>query len=373
MAQPTPTIEAFRAIFRQPSLTAAEVSWRWTFWGTVCALSFLTIFEYFDSLPVSAGDALFLKSRQPFLISQALAHILAGSGQRLAAATILLLLTLTAVWIFVSSLGRVATLRPLLNYFAGAETASGSAEESINFASQLNKTWHFRSVLGLNFLRVTLLLAGLLALVSAAILAGFVSTPGNLRPGLAFLIFFPLALLVTFFWSSMNWFLSIASIFVLRDGTDVFGAVASSIDFCLRRSRALSWSSTVFGLCHFVVFVIASSVVVFPLAFAGILPGKIIGAAMILLLLLYFAIVDFLYVGRLAAYVCILQMPEPAAAVPPLPALLEPRENSFNPTPRTSGPSGPQSSLAWPPIPPSDDDILSDVPMPRADPGEKFE
>jgi hypothetical protein len=373
MAQRTPTIEAFRAVFRQPSLTLAEVSWRWTFWGTVCALSLLTIFEYFDSLPVSAGDALFLRSRQPFLISQALAHILAGSGQRLAAATILLLLTLTALWIFVSSLGRVATLRLLLHHFASAESASARAEETINFASQLSTTWHFRSVLGLNFLRVTLLLAGLLALVSAAILAGFVSTPANPQPGLAFLIFFPLAVLVTVFWSSMNWFLSIASIFVLREGRDVFGAVASSVDFCLRRSRALSWSSTVFGLCHFVVFVIASSVVVFPLAFAGILPGSIIGAAIILLLLLYFAIVDFLYVGRLAAYVCILQMPEPAAVVPPLPALLEPRENSSNPTLRTSGPSGSQSTLAWPPIPPSDDDILSDVPMPGSERGEEFE
>jgi hypothetical protein len=68
-----------------------------------------------------------------------------------------------------------------------------------------------------------------------------------------------------------------------------------------------------------------------------------------------------------------LQTPEPAAVLPPLPALLEARENSSNPTLRTSGPSGSLNSLAWPPIPPPDDDILSDVPMPRRDPGDNFE
>ena len=50
-----------------------------------------------------------------------------------------------------------------------------------------------------------------------------------------------------------------------------------------------------------VVFVVASSAVAFPLGFAEVLPGGMVFGGVLLVTLLYFAVVDFLYVGRLAA------------------------------------------------------------------------
>src|SRR5207248_7995896 len=118
MAQPTPTIEGFRTIFRRPALGFAEVTWRWTFGAAGWALLILSVFEYLNSLPVTSGDVFFLRTRHPFLVSQAVAHITAGSGERVAAATIVVALALAILWIICSSIGRAATIQPLLDYFA---------------------------------------------------------------------------------------------------------------------------------------------------------------------------------------------------------------------------------------------------------------
>src|SRR5206468_3317012 len=67
---------------------------------------------------------------------------------------------------------------------------------------------------------------------------------------------------------------------------------------------------TWFEVAHVVVFVVASSVVAIPLAFSGVLPAGVILGGMLLVALLYFGIVDFLHVGRLAAYVAVLSFPE---------------------------------------------------------------
>lgn len=378
MAQPTPTIEGFRVIFRRPSLGLAEITWRWTFGAAAFSLLAFSLFEYLDTLPVTSGEALFLRSRHPFLVSQALARILAGSGERLAAALLIVAVGLIVFWVLASSIGRVATLRRLFDYFAsdlpGISPATGVVAPERSAVS-----WHFSSMLALNAFRTTLLLAGLLAFGSAGTIGGLLSTPPHPHPGLSFLIFLLLAVLVVFFWSSMNWFLSIASIFVVRDGCDVFGSVASAVDFCLRRSRAVSWTSTVFSACHIVIFAIASSAVAFPLALIGILPAWVILGAIAILTLLYFLVVDFFYVGRLAAYVCILETPEGTSAVstaasPVFPAMLATSGSESSPLLPTSnaGALPPQSSAAWPPIPPSDDDILSDVPQPSQDPPQNL-
>jgi hypothetical protein len=375
MAQPTPTVEAFRTIFRRPSLGLAEVTWRWSFGAAGWVLLILSVLEYLNSLPVTSGDVLFLRSRHPFLVSQAVAHIIAGSGERVASATIVVGLALAVLWIICSSIGRAVTIQPLLNRFAAVNVPSSPSTLSTLTARDERKPWRLGSLLGLNFLRVTLVLAGLLSLISSSIIAGFVATPAHPRTGLSFLIFLPLVVLVVLFWSSMNWFLSIATIFVLRDGSDVFDSVASAVDFCLRRARAITWSSTVFGTCHFVVFMLASSAVVFPLAFLGILPGWIILSAVVLLTLAYFIVVDFFYVGRLAAYVCILETPEAAYSVsaPPGPESLPSTEPiaDFSPLISTSiSELAGQDSAAWPPIPPCDDDILSDIPSAPPKPPE---
>jgi hypothetical protein len=120
----------------------------------------------------------------------------------------------------------------------------------------------------------------------------------------------------------MNWFLSIAAVFVVADGRSSFGAVEAAVDLCRTRTGSVFAAGTWFGLAHLVVFFIATSVVALPLAFAGVLPGGMVLGGVLLVTLLYFAVVDFLYAGRLAAYVAILQSPHvPSPQAPAIPML----------------------------------------------------
>ena len=327
MASRSPTVEGFRAVFRHPSLFLAEVAWRWTFGAAACLLAFLTAVEFLDTLAVSAGDLLFLRSRQPFLIAQAFAHIFRGSAPRLVGAMLVLMPALALFWILAGSLGRAATLQALRAGFAPA----GPEEES---GARRKPRWRFRSLFGLNFLRTALALAGLLGYIGAMILAGLVSSEQHPPPGFAFLIFLPLALVVWLLWSSVAWFLSVASLFVVRDGQDTFGSIAAAVDLCRHRPGPVSAVGFWHGLLHLVAFLAATSAVFFPIAFLGLLPPGFVLIAVLVLTLLYFAWVDFLCVARLAAYVYIAETPAisqpgplPAAPVPPpgnLPSGAEP-------------------------------------------------
>src|ERR1700683_2357347 len=113
----SPTLEGFRAIFRRPSLGFAEIAWRWSFGATTALLITLSCFEYLDTLPVTRGDLILFRTRQPVLISQALGHIVRGSGFRLVETFVVLALALTVGWIFVAALGRAATIKTLVAYF----------------------------------------------------------------------------------------------------------------------------------------------------------------------------------------------------------------------------------------------------------------
>ena len=63
------------------------------------------------------GELLFLRTRQPYLVGEAIAHILRGSLNRAVMAGLLAAFMLAALWIVAASLGRIATVRGLLEYF----------------------------------------------------------------------------------------------------------------------------------------------------------------------------------------------------------------------------------------------------------------
>jgi len=301
----SPTLEGFRVMFRRPSLGLAEISWRWSLGFAAGILLFFSFVEYLDTLPVSDADLLLLRSHQPFLISHAILHIFSGSGPRLVAAGLVLIFAMTLAWIGTASFGRGATLKGLVDHFGEDKIQSARPNFSAGEGAR-----QFRSLAGLNFFRVGVTLAALVSCVGGLLLAGFASSTADPSPGSATLIFLSMIMLVWLAWAMLNWFLSLAAIFVVADGRDAFGAVASAVDFCRARTGSVLAAGTWFEVAHVVVFVVASSVVAIPLAFSGVLPAGVILGGVLLVALLYFAIVDFLYVGRLAAYVAVLSFPE---------------------------------------------------------------
>jgi len=308
MATVSPTLEGFRAAFRRPAFTVAEIAWRWCVGATATALFFFGLFEYLDTLPVTRGELLLLHSGQPYLIGQALAHIFRGSLNRLVASALIAALLLILLWIIAASLGRIATVRTLIEYFRERWPKEDDASEK-DVRSKVSSN-SFVTLLRLHFLRVVAAVAAILGVCGAIIVAGFASPDKNPQPGLAFLLFLPLAALVLLIWLALNWLLSLAAVFAVRDGEETLGAISTAVSLCRERTGAVAAVSAWSGLAHLVLFGMATTVVSVPLGMAGLLPGRLVLLGMILVTLAYLAIVDWIYMARLAGYVCIVEMPE---------------------------------------------------------------
>jgi hypothetical protein len=336
----SPTAEGFRAAYRRPLFTLGEITWRWVTGATATALFFFGFFEYLRSLPVTNGELLLLRSRQPYVVSQVLAHILRGSLSRVVMSALLAAMLLALLWMVAGSIGRIATVRAMLDYLRERFAPLLASREGKTEAASTVFASPLPALFRLNFLRVTVALAAILGFVGAAILAGFASPQSHPRPGLAFFLFVPIAGLISIAWSGLNWLLSLAGMFAARDGEDAVGAIAAAVALCRERTGAVAAVSSWFGLAHIVVFVGAFTVVSMPLGFAPILPGRLILAAMILIVLVYFAVVDWLYTARLAGYLCIAELPgallrplppppPPMPAIPP-PALQTPLQTTID-------------------------------------------
>jgi len=314
VSAPSPTIEGFRAAFRRPSLTFAEIAWRWTLGATAASLFVFYGIEYLDTLPVTNADSALLATRQPALVGRAIAHILRGSLNRAVLAAFVAVLALSVFWIIAASIGRLATVRALVDYFRSDAAIGQSAQPS-----GVETPRPVRALIDLNFFRVAVLLGMILALAGAAILSGFVSSTADPKPGLVFILFVPLAVLICLAAWTLNWWLSLAAIFAVRDGEDALGALSTAVLFFRAHIGSVAAVSTWTGLAHLVAISVAMTAVSLPLAFIQVAPARFVVAGMIVVALLYFAVADWLYVARLAGYICIAEMPEQVLATPQLP------------------------------------------------------
>lgn len=313
----SPTAEGFRAAFHRPLLTFAEITWRWVVGVTGTVLFLFGFFEYLDTLPVTNWDLVFLQTRHPLLVGQAIAHILRGSFGRAVLSMILAALLVALIWMIAASLGRLATIEAMTEYFR-ARFSADATEHASGVPAHSSQREIFLNLFQLNFLRLTVLLAASIALVGSAIIAGFTSSPADPHPGLALMLFLPLAWIVVVFCYALNWLLTLATVFVVKDREDAVGAISSAVALSRQRTGAISAVSTWTGAAHLIAFMGASAVLSVPLALSGFLPWRLVAIGILIVSLGYFAVADWLYTVRLAGYVCITEMPEALPApVPP--------------------------------------------------------
>jgi hypothetical protein len=337
MTRVSPTLEGFRTAFRRPSLTFGEIMWRWSVGATACALFFFGLFEYLNTLPVTNGELLFLRTRHPFLVAEAIAHIFRGSLSRAVLAAMLAGLMLTLLWIVAASLGRMITVQAMLDYFRQDFLPRISDADAAQYREKVAspesaKDRSFRALLQLSVLRAVITLATLLGFAGATLLARLASPPSNPSPGVFVVLFLPMSALICLAWWALNWLLSLASVFAVRDGGDALSAISEAVDLCQERTGAVFAVSTWTGLAHLALFVAATSVIAMPLGVAGILPWRLIVLVVLALTLTYFAIADWLYIARLAGYVCIAEMPEAllAPAMPGSPPVAPPLQTTID-------------------------------------------
>ena len=314
MASSAPISKGFRVVFREPAIVLAEIAWRWSFGVAAWALVVASFFAYLDTLAISKLQLLLLGSRVPGLVVAAFGEILRGSGVRLAVTIAILLLATSLMWIVVAGFGRAATLQALIG-----------GEAPVPLAAQL----------GLNFLRASVTLAALIAYLGALLIAGGAAAAGDeVRPGIFFVVFLALGIVIAVVRSRLTWFISLGAISAARDGQDTFSAITAAVGLFRRHAGKFTAVAAVFGTIHFVLFAFFAMASLLALSLADRLPAGITLLLLAASTVVYFALTDALYIARLAAYVEIDQadrrpppapvLPEPAPVLPGPPIAPEP-------------------------------------------------
>jgi hypothetical protein len=295
--------------------------WRWVAGATALLYFSFGLFEYLDTLPVTNGELLFLRTRQPYLVGEAIAHILRGSLNRVVMAGCSRIAARHAL--DRRGLGRTDRHRAgAAGLFSQRRRQCCSAKALPKYRSEQRREYNLDEPVALSD-SISCAWRGMAAVSSDLWERRFwraLFRPTRiLRPELDFfLVFLPLAGLICFLTWTLNWLLSLAGVFAVRDAEDAVGAISAAVDALPRAHRAPSSRSAPGpGLAHLVLFVVATTVASMPLGLASLVPWRLVswcadcdsG---------YFALADWLYTARLAGYVCIAEMPD-GLPVPQLP------------------------------------------------------
>jgi hypothetical protein len=330
MRSPSPTAEGFRLIFRRPAISLAEIAWRWSFAAAFWFLGASFVVEYADSLPANRVDQLLLGTRQPALILRALHRMVHGSALRLTAGGVVLAIALAVAWIVLSSLGRAATLKAMMEELEVTPLSSARGER-------------ISSLLALSFLRGAAWLAAIVAAIGVVFIASGVWASTHLSASGAARLWLLFLFLVWIAWAMLNWVLSTSSLFVSVDRVSAFTAIASTLGWYRDRLGSVLAAGTWFGLIHGGALLTACGA-----AFTVLSLAQVLGAGPTLFLefiivAAYCAVVDMLFIGRLTAYLAIVRGGE----------TFDLPESQTPPSPSTEQSAIDQSEL-----------ILSDIPLP---------
>ncbi|HEX6804852.1 MAG TPA: hypothetical protein VF133_14325 [Terriglobales bacterium] len=299
----SPVGTGLRLIARQPAIALAEIAWRWSFAVAAWMLGAAFLFEYLDSLPVTAVDRFLLA--QPIFISRALHRIFQGTAIRFTEAAVVLLIALAIAWTVLASLGRVAVVNSMMEEFHVA--AAGPRR-------------NLRSVTALNVMRVALTVAAVVGVAGAALLSSSVWASAHVRAAEAARLLGLILFLVGVFWIALNWLLSVAAIFPVAEQQDALDAVGAVLRLLQLRTGPMVITGLLFAGMHVGLFIVAAGIGLSILTAAGALGGVAVVLLELLLIAAYSAVADFLYISRLAAYVSLLR-PEEIATAEESPAL----------------------------------------------------
>lgn len=273
-------------VWRNRRVALLEIGWRWAFGLGAIALIFAAAVRLLRSVPVTNGDIAAFHSRNQVLIAAAALHVWQHSGTRILPVLGVLAIAMSLLWLVLSAAGRIVALEPLLD-----------SDGRRNHAG----------IFGLSFLRLITVWLALLAGAAVIVGAAFAATEAAsdaAQPVFALyfllvLIGLPLVLLV---WGVVNWYLSLAAIFCLRDALPAFQAAGLAWRLGRQKGSALFRVSSAYAVPRLVALVVLIALAA--IAAAGLAPRAGI-IAVILLSLAYFAFSGFLYIARLAAYLII--------------------------------------------------------------------
>jgi hypothetical protein len=280
-----------------------EISWRWTFGIALWAVLTYIAFSSLGQVQMTDAEIRLLRELDPRASSYVLLRVMNAIVPVVLRVFVYTLPALVVLWVAAATFGRAATLRALL----------GPRCRKIRWPA----------LVGVNLLRVALLFGAILAFVGSSILVGrmFRGVPEYL--GVAILLSLGVNLLIVSAWSLLNWFLTLAPIFVLRDSAGTFAAFGGSVDLFRDRSGPYMGAALGLGLVRLALITVVSVLSLVPLGMIGNSSMRAVIAAGIALAFVYYALTDAVQIWRIAAYVSLAnyepEIPVPAVAPVPVP------------------------------------------------------
>src|SRR5215469_8688749 len=277
-----PVGQGFRMVLRDPAILLTEIGWRWSFGALATLILFLSSLSVLGSIHVSQTDRAAWRSNNPTLMAQALAGVLTESGFSVLRQAVWVLPAISLLWCVFGAAGRAATL-----------TRLSSSDVS------------FRSTLVLHCSRALVMWIAGAGLVGALFMSARISMRGA-EPDL--LLYYALAfwsaVLIGGLWATANWYLSVAGLCCLKSGDGFLKSTGQAVRLARRQGGELGGISLIFGVVRLVVLAIAFVLCVLPSSLMTTAPREYT-AWVIAVSLVYFAVTDFLYVSRMAAYLIV--------------------------------------------------------------------
>jgi hypothetical protein len=282
--------EGFRILRTDSVLLPLELLWRWSFGLGLLALLFLAYAHLRQAVLLSDADQAALTSQDPLAIATAAAGLI-KEAQPLLLRTFAQVATVAAVlWAAAAALGRGILARRIVRRLA--------LDYGFRIAPDA-PSW--RSFAILKMARVLMLLILVIGYFGGAIIAAMVNAPGQNVLMDALIIFASVAASAVV-WIYVNWVLSLAPIFVVRDGLSPLDALVAAIAFLRRNYTRLTaiatWNATLRGLAATVISVAGVATVAMRAAW----PDWTVTALVALETLLYLVVSDFFLLARFAAY-----------------------------------------------------------------------
>jgi hypothetical protein len=232
--------EGFRILRREPSMFLMELLWRWSFGLGLMGLAFLAYTHLRQAILISDADRAILSSEDPLAIASFLAGLFAGAQPLLLRTLAQVSAAAAVLWVFAATPGRALLTRLIARRFA--------ADYCLALAPDARRLFRFAI---LNIARALMLLILVVGFLAGARIAARANPEGQNLLSDALIVFASVAVSAVL-WSWVNWVLSLAPIFVVRDGRGALGSIAAALAFIRRNYSHLAaiamWNSTQRGL-----------------------------------------------------------------------------------------------------------------------------
>ena len=295
----SPLRYGWRVLMRAPAAVLAEIAWRWTFGVAFWATLYYGFREYFATVEISRAEYVLMRSLEPMTWMAVSVRVLVAIVSGLHVIGPVIIPALAILWIALAGIGRVATVRALVD---------------------CDPHTNWMSTVVLHAFRVVFVFAALAAFFGCGILIDeLVGDPAQHFAAAVLLTTIALVLVATL-WSVVNWFFSLAAIFTARDGSGFLRSLTEATSFYRQKSDALFSIGFGFGLMRTALVIVATVISLIPIARYGTSHVGFTVLIVVTASLAYFVLADALSLWRLAAYIGLLE-PEPE---PPVVAAPEP-------------------------------------------------